>query len=370
MVARLPGEGKSTMANVLPFEARVRIASALVEGVSIRGTERLTGVTKKTVQKFGVDLGEGCRRLHDRLVRGLSSSLIECDEIFGYVAKKEHRVDREKDPEEWGDAYTWVALDANSKLAIAYLTGKRDGAAAKSFMLDVRSRLLCRAQITSDGLGVYVEAVEGAFSRYGVDFGQVVKQYRGGDQRVDRRYEPARETHFIQKTAVFGDPREDKMSTSFVERQNLTMRMHMRRLTRLTNAFSKKIDNLSAAVALHFMWYNFCRMHETIRCTPAMASGLTDHVWDMPELVAAALAEPAAKPVPLAPMPTPPGGPISEGVQLDLFGIAFDPVVTRPALRLIKGGKASAVEETEEEAPDTVRGMGWGLLEGGSEGLG
>jgi IS1 family transposase len=309
----------------------------------------------------------GCARFHDRLLRNLSPAEIQMDEIWSFVAKKEARVDRVTDPEDWGDAYTWVALDPHSKLVIAYYTGKRDAAAAQIFVRDLRSRVLTRAHITSDGLVAYIDAMKAAFGRHGVDYGQVVKNY-GSDARRDddHRYEPPRDP-FITKIPIFGHPDESRMSTSLVERQNMRMRMHMRRLTRLTNAFSKALRPMRAAVALHFCWYNFCRVHETLRVTPAMESGLADHVWTMEELVTVALAEPVAAP---APSPVPPpsaGGPLGE--QLSLFGEST-PAQMRPVLRLIKGGKASAANDVPEEAPGTVRGTGWAHLEEGSEGVG
>lgn len=357
------------MSNVLPLSVRVRVANQLVEGTSIRATVRLTGVAKATVMRFGRELGEGCRRLHDRLVRNVSPAEIQMDEIWGFITKKEARLDPNKDPAEWGDAYTWVAIDPHSKLTIAYLTGKRDGEHAKRFVLDLRGRVLTRAQITSDGLVAYIDAVEAAWGRYGVDYAQVVKHYHGGDRREDRRYEAPKEQDFITKTPIFGHPREQAMSTSLVERQNLTMRMHMKRLTRMTNAYSKKLASLSAAVALHFAWYNFCRIHETLRVTPAMETGIADHVWSMEELVSAAMSEPVAAPPPPAPVPPPPAGrPLDE--QLSLFG-ELTSAPTRPVLRLIKGGKACAGNDVNEEAaPDTVRGMGWANLKEESEGVG
>ena len=229
---RARSKARGSVSNVLPHSARVRVACQLVEGTSIRATVRLTGVAKATVMRFGVELGEGCARLHDRLVRDVEPAEIQMDEIWGFITKKEARVDRAKDPEEWGDAYTWVALDPHSKLVIAYLTGKRDGEHARRFVLDVKRRILTRAQITSDGLVAYVDAMWEAFGSR-VDYGQVVKHYRGGDRREDRRYEVGKEQDFITKTRVIGKPREEAMSTSLVERQNLTMRMHMRRLTRM-----------------------------------------------------------------------------------------------------------------------------------------
>lgn len=356
------------MANVLPLETRVRVASALVEGVSIRGTERLTGVTKKTIARFGLTLGEGCGRLHDRLVTGLAISHIQCDEIYSYVHKRQKKL-KPGDPEEWGTTYTWVAMDANSKLTVAYLVGKRDLEHARRFMGDLKRRLACRAQITSDGLTVYLDAVIEAFGSL-VDFGQVVKNYRGGDQREERRYAPPESPSFVEKFTRIGKPDHALMSTSYVERQNLTMRMQMRRFTRLTNGFSKALAPLRAAVALHAAWFNFCRIHETLRTTPAMAAGVANHIWELSELVERALAEPVPAPAPPAPVPPPPDGrPVRE--QLELFSDMPAAGPARPHLRLIKGGKASANDGVvEDDAPDTVRGTPWGLLEDEAEGVG
>jgi IS1 family transposase len=305
------------MANVLPFAARVDIASHLVDGCSIRATSRLTSVHKTTSLKFLVTLGEGCARLHDRLVLGVVASDVEMDEIWSFVQKKQHRL-TSNDPSEWGDAYTFVAMARASKLVISYLTGARDGQSAYVFAHDLRKRLVTtpgRVQLSSDGFQPYIPAIRAAFGLR-VDYGQVVKQY-GAKQRDDHRYEPPRATEFIHKTPILGVPKFERMSTSMVERQNLTIRMHVRRLTRLCNGFSKKRRNHGAALALHFMWYNFCRIHETLRTSPAMAAGLTDHLWDVAELVERAMAEPMPTPAPLAPVPSPEGWRPPE--QLGLF---------------------------------------------------
>lgn len=347
------------MANCLPFAVRCDVAAHLVDGCSIRATERLTGVTKKTIIRFLIELGEGCARLHDRLVRGVVASDIEMDEIWSFVHKKQHRC-TSNDPSEWGDNYTFAAMARSSKLIISFITGPRDGASTFAFANDLRQRIVTsphRVQLSSDGFAPYIPAIRAAFGLR-VDYGQVVKQY-SRKQKDDHRYEPPRDADFIRKTPILGVPKFERMSTSGVERQNLTMRMHIRRLTRLTNAFSKKRRNLGAAVALHFAWYNFVRVHETLRITPAYEAGITDHVWSIEELVTRALAEPKAPPAPLAPIPSPDGW--RPPVQLGLFdGL---PDLDGALLRLLPpsvGGtpeandNASAIE-VEDEAPATVR---------------
>lgn len=308
------------MSNVLPFAVRVDVTRTLVDGCSIRASERLTGVTKKTILHLLLALGIGCQRLHDRLVRGVETTDIEADEAWSFVHKKQRRLSP-GDPEEWGDAYTFVAMARHQKLVLSYLTGKRDEEHANRFIVDLKSRLVTpssvRVQLSTDGFQDYIIPVMKAFGLT-IDYGQVVKEY-GATQQDDHRYEPPRTTKFITKKAILGAPKESRMSTSMVERQNLTMRMHIRRLTRLTNGFSKKRENLRAAIALHFMWYNFCRVHETLRVSPAMEAGLADHVWEIDELVARALAEPAPVSAPPPPLVTPPGDGSAAHVQLELF---------------------------------------------------
>jgi hypothetical protein len=280
---------------VLPLSCRVDIAEHLVDGCSINATARLVKVNKRTVLRFFL-LGDGCARLHDRLVRGVRTSDVEMDEIWSFVYKKQQHRCSPNDPPEWGDAYTFVGLARRSRLAFSYLTGPRDGTTAFVFAHDMKKRLVTapgRVQFSSDGFAPYVSAMRAAFGLR-VDYGQVVKQY-GAKQLDDHRYEPPRDADFIKKTPILGVPSFERMSTSGVERQNLTMRMQIRRLTRLTNTYSKKRRNLGAAIALHFLHYNFCRIHETLRCTPAIA-GLSDHVWDIAELVTRALAEPPLSP--------------------------------------------------------------------------
>ncbi len=285
------------MANVLPAEERLRILAALVDGNSIRAVERMTEVHRDTIMRFGVLIGSGAQRLHDRLVRDLSCALIEVDEQWGYVQKKQSRVEPAKDGADHGDAWTWAALDTSSRLAVAFFVGKRDQASADAFTADLRSRLSIMPQITSDGLALYERPIGASFGP-GVDYEQVIKNYRHGSNRgPDHRYEPARGIDFLTKRAVFGSPDMKRGTTAHLERQNLTMRHVNGRLRRLCLAFSKKIENHKAAVALAYSWYNFGHVVKTLRVTPAMAAGITDHVWTLEEFMFAALdAAPVAKP--------------------------------------------------------------------------
>lgn len=221
-----------------------------------------------------MDIGEACKKYHDKHVHGLTCKRIQVDEIWQFCYCKQKNVPAEKKGQfGTGDVWTWVAIDADTKLIVSYLVGLRDGGYATEFMNDVAGRLTHRVQLTSDGLKSYLEAVEDAFGG-DVDYAQLVKVY--GAARPDHaRYSPA----------VCGEPDDAHVSTSFIEGQNLTMRMSMRRFTRLTNGFSKKVENMENAVALNFMFYNFCRIHKTLRVTPAMEAGLTDHVWEIEELV-------------------------------------------------------------------------------------
>jgi IS1 family transposase len=266
--------------NRLSQADRTRVVAALVEGNSIRATCRMTDVSKPTVLKLLADLGRVCAAYHDEHVRGVQSKRIQCDEIWSFVGAKMKNV-REEKAEQWGDVWTWTALDADSKLMVSWLVGQRGPAWAKAFMEDVASRVASRIQITTDGLKAYAEAVEGAFG-CDVDYAMLIKLY--GNDSFDTKYSPG-ECIGTQSAVLAGNPDPKHISTSFVERQNLTMRMSMRRFTRLTNGFSKKIENHEAAIALHFMYYNFCRIHKTLRVTPAMEAGLANHVWTMEELV-------------------------------------------------------------------------------------
>jgi IS1 family transposase len=269
--------------NKLSTAKRVAVVSALVEGNSIRATARMTQVSKPTILRLLAQLGTACTRLHEERVIGLRSKRVECDEIWQFCYAKAKNVPEDKRGTfGYGDVWTWTAIDSDSKLIVSWLVGGRDAGTAFAFMQDVASRISTRIQLTTDGHKVYVNAVEDAFGA-DVDYAMLTKVY-GAPQENETRYSPAKivssETEVIK-----GNPNPKYISTSYVERQNLTMRMHMRRFTRLTNAFSKKVENHAAAVALHFAWYNFCRVHQTLRVTPAMEAGVTDRVWSIADLV-------------------------------------------------------------------------------------
>ncbi len=274
--------------NKLTTEKRAQIVGCLVEGMSIRATVRVTGAAKNTVTKLLVDLGQACSAYQDRVMHDLPCKRLECDEIWSFCYSKARNVPTEHEGEfGYGDVWTWVALDADTKLVPAYLVGQRDYDDAKAFMHDLASRLANRVQLTTDGHRPYLQAVEDAFGG-DIDFAVLVKLY-GKDSEAERRYSGV-QVVATEKHQINGDPDFSKVSTSYVERQNLTMRMGMRRFTRLTNGFSKKAENLAAAVSLHFMHYNFARPHKSLSTpypqTPAMAAGLTDHVWSLEEMVA------------------------------------------------------------------------------------
>jgi len=270
--------------NKLSSAKRTQVVAALVEGNSIRATVRMTGVAKNTVVKLLVELGAACDKYQRETLVGLRSRRIECDEIWSFVYAKEGNADPAmKAAGTAGDVWTWTALDPDSKLMVSWLVGHRDAGYAQAFMEDVAYRLANRVQLTTDGNRLYLQAVETAFGM-DVDYAQLVKLY-GSPEDGERTYSPA-VCIGCRKTAIMGDPAPEHISTSKVERQNLTMRMSMRRFTRLTNAFSKKVENLEAAVALHFMYYNFGRVHQTLRVTPAMEAGISDHVWTLAEIVA------------------------------------------------------------------------------------
>ena len=268
--------------NRMDKRRRVQVVAALVEGNSIRATVRLTQAAKNTVAKLLADLGAACAAYHHNHVRNVRAKHVQLDEIWSFVGAKAKNVTPEQKQMGWGDVWTWTAIDADTKLCLSYLVGGRDSGWAKDFIEDCRARISGQTQITSDGNRVYVDAIENAFGA-DVDYAQLQKIY-GASMEPETRYSPARCIGTDMKV-VSGNPDPAHISTSFVERQNLTMRMSMRRFTRLTNAFSKKIDNHCHSVALHFMFYNFCRVHQTLRVTPAMEAGLTDHVWTLEELV-------------------------------------------------------------------------------------
>ncbi|MEW6674190.1 MAG: IS1 family transposase [Thermodesulfobacteriota bacterium] len=268
--------------NKLNSKKQEMIVSALIEGSSIRSTERMTGVHRDTIMRLMVKVGDSCKTLMDEKMVNLPCKNIQVDEVWCYVGKKQRHVRRADDKNQCGDFWTWVAIDADSKLVPSFRTGKRDRDMANEFIGDLSLRLANRVQISSDKLKHYVEAIELEFGG-NVDYAQIVKSYEA-EAIGPGRYSPPKVVS-TDKTIIRGNPDMDKVSTSFVERQNLTMRMSMRRFTRLTNAFSKKLDNLKAAIALHFAHYNFVRIHRTLSCTPAMEVGIENRIWSIGDLI-------------------------------------------------------------------------------------
>jgi IS1 family transposase len=272
--------------NRLPLERRAQIIGLLAEGNSLRAASRLADVSINTVTKLLLDMGSACEEYQDKTLRNLKSQRIQCDEIWAFVyAKSKNVPEAHKGEFGYGDVWTWTALDADTKLVPSWAVGRRDGFTASAFIRDLADRLASRVQLTTDGHKVYLEAVEGAFGSE-IDYAMLIKLYEGDSGKnapAERRYSPATCTGSREQT-ITGNPDPDHISTSYVERQNLSMRMGMRRFTRLTNAFSKKVNNHKAAVALYFMHYNFARIHKTLRVTPAMEAGVSDHVWSMPEI--------------------------------------------------------------------------------------
>jgi len=272
--------------NKLPLKTRVQILNMLCEGSSMRSISRICDVSINTVSKLLVDAGKFAATFHDEKVRGVTASRIQCDEIWSFTYAKAKNVRAAKAaPEEAGDTWTWTALDADSKLIVSYLVGGRDSEYAMAFMDDLRDRLANRVQLTTDGHRAYLEAVEGAFGA-DVDYAMLVKLYGKAPEGPQRRYSPA-ECIGARKDRIEGDPDIAHVSTSYVERQNLTMRMQMRRFTRLTNAFSKKFENHMHMVSLYTVWYNFIRIHKTLKMSPAMAAGISDTLWSMTDFAEA-----------------------------------------------------------------------------------
>lgn len=269
--------------NRLSTQRRTQIVAALVEGNSIRATCRMTGASKNTVVKLLVDLGTVCSVYQDRVMRDLPCEPIQCDEIWSFVYSKAKNVPEHKRGEA-GDVWTWVAIDADTKLVPSYRVGGRDFGEAREFIADLAKRLHGRVQLTTDGHRPYLTAVENSFGGE-IDFAQLHKIYGSPTKEEQRRYSPAT-CLGIDVRPISGNPDPDHISTSYVERQNLTMRMSMRRFTRLTNGFSKKVENLAAAVSLHFLHYNFVRVHKTLGTTPAVAAGVADYVWTLDEVIA------------------------------------------------------------------------------------
>lgn len=268
--------------NKLKSHKQEMVISALVEGSSIRSTERMTGVHRDTIMRLTVRVGNACKELMDRKMVNLQCKNIQLDEIWCYVGKKQRHLKATDNPNKYGDFWTWVAIDADSKLVPSYKVGKRDKWMAREFIGDLSSRLTNRVQLSSDKLRHYIDAIEEGFG-YDVDYAQIVKSYEA-EPIGPGRYSPPKVIS-TGKTVLFGNPNISKISTSYVERQNLTMRMSMRRFTRLTNAFSKKVENLKAAIALHFAHYNFVRIHRTLKVTPAMEANVDNRLWSIGDLV-------------------------------------------------------------------------------------
>ncbi len=268
--------------NRLSLDRRTAVIAALVEGNSIRSTERMLNIHRDTIMRLMVEVGTGCAGIMDEKMRELPCKRIQTDEIWAYVGKKQRHVKPGDDRSRVGDQWTFVAIDPDTKLVPAYRIGKRTKPHAVAFMQDLSMRLANRVQISTDGLKAYVDAVERAFGA-DVDYGQAVKFYEA-EPVGPGRYSPP-EVVGMERTVVAGNPDQRHISTSIIERQNLTMRMSMRRFTRLTSGFSKKLENMQAAVALHFTHYNFVRMHKTLRMTPAMAAGVEKGMWSLNELV-------------------------------------------------------------------------------------
>jgi IS1 family transposase len=268
--------------NKLSTAKRVAVVSALVEGCSIRSAVRMTGVSKNTIAKLLLELGAACTKYQDETLRNLSCKRIQCDEIWSFVGGKDKNLSSEKKESGLGSVWTWTAIDADTKLIASWLVGSRDAGSAYEFMQDVAGRLRHRVQLTTDAHKPYLSAVEDAFGA-DIDYAVLQKIY-GTEPTDEKRYSPA-VCLGCKVENITGSPDPKHISTSYVERQNLTMRMSMRRFTRLTNAFSKKVENHAAAVALYFMYYNFGRVHQTLRVTPAMEAGVSTHVWSVEEIV-------------------------------------------------------------------------------------
>jgi IS1 family transposase len=281
---RLATAERQAEMNILPIEKQIQIVNALVEGNSIRATARMVGVEHKTVMRVLLRVGDRCGQILNERMRRLPCRIVQLDEIWTFVAKKEMRVTKDDNPAEVGDQYVFISMDSESKLIPSFYVGKRTGASAWHFVQDLKSRLLNRVQLTTDGFRPYLPAVEDAFGA-DVDYAMLIKTYTETGQS-DKRYSPGEIVNALP-VPVSGEPKPWLISTSHIERQNLTTRMQLRRFTRLTNAFSKKLENLKAALALHFAWYNFCRIHSTLRVTPAMAAGIADSVWHLSELITA-----------------------------------------------------------------------------------
>jgi IS1 family transposase len=274
------------MANQLSNEKKTMAVSMLCEGSSIRSIERITGVHRDTIMRLGVRMGEGCQKIMDEKLRNLSSKLVQVDEVWGFIGMKQKNANEKKvnaNGKVAGDVWTWIALDSETKLVPTFAVGDRSQYMANCFIEDLASRLSNRVQLSSDALRAYEGAVERAFGSQ-VDYGSIFKTFSHSELAEQRRYSPPDVMH-VKRTPVTGSPIVDLISTSHVEKQNHTLRMHCRRLSRLTNAFSKKLENFKAAVALHYGYYNFVKTHTSLRCTPAMEAGVTNSAWTVGNLV-------------------------------------------------------------------------------------
>ena len=272
------------MANILPTEKKITATHMLCEGSSIRAIERMTGIHRDTIMRMGVRIGQGCKKLMDEKMRDLPCEKIQVDEIWGFIGAKKRTVKEKNLSPEFGDVWTWIAVDADTKIVPAFAVGDRSKYMACCLMDDLARRMKNRIQITTDAFPAYEDAIERAFGR-AVDYGTVIKTFTHTDlNSPSTRYSPP-DVLKVKKSVVQGNPARESISTSFVEKQNHTLRMHCRRLSRLTNAFSKKRENFEAAIALHYAYYNFVKSHGTLRCTPAMAAGVTDSHWTVSDLV-------------------------------------------------------------------------------------
>lgn len=267
--------------NRLSTEERAKVISVLVEGNSLRATSRITGVARMTIEKLVRDLGAACEAFHNRTVKNLASQRIQCDEIWSFIGAKEKNATEEQKAMGWGDVWTWTALDPDSKLMVSWFVGDRGQDSAMFIMNDIASRIANRVQLSTDGYTTYLAAVDRAFGE-NVDFGIIKKTYQAPG--AGGRYSPPKMVS-SKRSTVWGNPDPKHISTSHVERHNLTMRMSMRRFTRLTNGFSKKLEMHALNLAIHFTHYNFCKIHSSLRVTPAMQAGLTDHAWEITDLV-------------------------------------------------------------------------------------
>ncbi|AUX28084.1 MULTISPECIES: IS1 family transposase [Sorangium] len=342
------------MANVLPAERRLEVLAALVNGTSIRAAERMTGVHRDTIGRFAQAMGEGCARLHDRLVRDLTCPLVDLDEQHSWCRKRQVKVDAAKgDGADVGEQWTWAAICRTSKLVIAWHVGKRDQESADALVEDVRARLAVMPQITTDGLSLYAQPIAANFGP-AVPYMQTVKNFsaRPGKPGVSEKYAVPRGVDFIQKRAVLGTPDPAKATNYAIERSNLTARQWNARLRRRTLAFSKKLSRHCAAVALHYTYTNLCHIPRNMRVTPAMAAGVTDHVWALEELMVATLAEPAGE----KPEPQPLAIPKPEGPAREL-------PAGRGWLRVVDGGKGSSAPAlAPEPSPATPAAVGQGQI--------